>query len=106
VGERQLQPVRQFSAAGASVAETLPAHLEPMHISRQNTEFVLENAARPERHRHLIVRDTEALALEVLRMILPYARALAHDNSRVAEIAVVENRQRKVRPPFRALDQK
>ena len=96
VGRRvaQVEVVRQsepclFRRPG--VAVVLAALHIPRHILRLDAPLQLENPARPQPDRLLVVADAEPLALEVFRVVLPDAGRLANVDVRVGEDAVVEH---------------
>ena len=105
IGKGELHAFWQLGAAGARMAEAFATSLKPAQVARQDVEFVLQNAASPHGHGHLVIRNAEAFALQVLRVILTDTGAVAHDQVGVAEVAIVEDGQRQVREALGAFDQ-
>ena len=86
------------------MAVVLAPRLHPLHILGHHAELMLEHAADPQPRGLLIVADGEALALQVLWMILSDARGLADDDIRVREVPIVEHGQETIGEVLRPLD--
>ena len=87
---------RPASFRRARVAVVLAALHEPGHVLRLDAPFELQDAARPQPDGLLIVANAEALALEVLRVILADAGRFADVDVGVGEGAVMEDGQHPV----------
>ena len=83
---------RRGEAGGAAMALVGIALHEPFDLAGMHAEFVLQDAARPDRPGLLIFRHADALAAQVGRR--GDAGIVAHDDAGVEELAHGEDRDR------------
>jgi hypothetical protein len=95
--------LRRLEAGCAAVAQLFSALHEPVHLVLRDAEVVLQDAARPERGRLLILGDAKPLPHQIPRLV--DAGVLVVGQLRLEKAPTGKDRQREVVEALRTGDQ-